>query len=120
MEAVQTFARDTLDESDAMAVLCVLSHGLWNYVYGYDGKRVRMRDLIDCFSDGYCKQMKEKPKFVLMQTCQSGMWYDFYKNTCFVSVVTINHEVMSVYQILFLNIINSRCRTIRGKNQKAN
>ena len=74
MEAVQTFTRDTLTESDDMAVLCVLSHGLWNYVYGYDGKTVAMRDLIDCFSDGYCKQMKGKPKFVLMQTCQSGMY----------------------------------------------
>ena len=73
MQAVQTFARDTLDESDDMAVLCVLSHGLWNYVYGYDGKRVAMRDLIDCFSDGYCEKMKGKPKFVLIQTCQSGM-----------------------------------------------
>ena len=44
-------------------------------MYGYDGKRVAMRDLINCFSDGYCKQMKGKPKFVLMQTCQSGMYH---------------------------------------------
>ena len=74
MEAVQTFARDILKESDDMAVLCVLSHGLWNYVFGYDGNRVAMRDLMDCFSDGYCKQMKGKPKFALMQMCQLGRW----------------------------------------------
>ena len=67
------FARDRLKKSDDMSVLCVLSHGLRNYVYGYDGKRVAMRDLIDCFSDEYCTQMKGKPKFVLMKTCQSGM-----------------------------------------------
>ena len=69
MKAVQIFAKDTLKKSDGMAVLCVLSHGLWNHVYGYDGNRVAMRDLIDCFSDEYCTQMKGKPKFVLMQTC---------------------------------------------------
>ena len=72
MKAVQEFARDTLMKSDDMAVLCVLSRGLWNHVYGYDGKLVAMRDLIDCFSDESCEQMKGKPKFVLMQTSQIG------------------------------------------------
>ena len=81
MKAVQEFAKNTLKESDDMAVLCVLSHGEWNQVYGYDGKLVAMRDLIDCFSDEYCKQMKGKPKFVLMQTCQIGrlLWNNKFK-----------------------------------------
>ena len=72
LKEVQTFARDTLDDSDDMAVLCVLSHGEWNHVYGYDRKTVAIKDLVDCFGDENCEHMKGKPKFVLMQMCQSG------------------------------------------------
>ena len=56
-----------------MAVLCILSHGLHNYVFGSDGKLISIQDIVDRFSDANCPALVDKPKLILMQTCQSGI-----------------------------------------------
>ena len=62
----------SLDTSDQMAVLCILSHGSLGYVYGSDGNQVAITTLTGYLDDNNCAQMCGKPKFIVIQACQGG------------------------------------------------
>ena len=67
--AVEKFA-NSLDKSDQMAVLCILSHGGKGFVYGSDGKKVKVDQFINHLDNKACKAMIGRPKLILIQACQ--------------------------------------------------
>ena len=88
--ATQSFV-DQLEERDQMAVLCILTHGDMNYLYGSDGERVAVTTLLDHLSNQRCPAMAGKPKLVLIQACRNGescvhllfsMYREFHTGIC--------------------------------------
>ena len=61
-----------LTDTDQMAVLCVLSHGTRDCVYGSDGRVVSRYTLRDCLNNGNCTAMLGKPKILIIQACLTG------------------------------------------------
>ena len=66
--AVKRFS-DLLTKTDRCAVLCILSHGGDGFVYGIDGKQVKINCLLSHLDNKNCKQMMNKPKIVIVQAC---------------------------------------------------
>ena len=62
----------SLRATDDMAVLCVLSHGCDQHVFGADRKLVRENDIVDILNNVKCKAMADKPKILIIQACQTG------------------------------------------------
>ena len=73
LAAVTEFAA-MLDGSDQMAVLCILSHGVEGCVFGCDGKVVSQRSITSRLNNVNCSSMINKPKALIIQACQVGMY----------------------------------------------
>ena len=54
-----------------MAVLCILSHGKEETVFGHDGKEVPVKDLFKSLETDH---MTGKPKLIIVQACQGGIY----------------------------------------------
>ena len=71
MDSVKKFAK-FLKEDDQMAVLCILSHGGMNNIYGTDGKTIKLDTISDMLNNRNCPLMIGKPKLIIIQACQGG------------------------------------------------
>jgi hypothetical protein len=60
-----------LDHSKYNAlIVCILSHGYENFVYGVDDQSVAVRYLTMFFRSSKCKTLANKPKIFFIQACQ--------------------------------------------------
>ena len=60
-----------LDHSKYNAlIVCILSHGEENVVYGVDDQPVEVRYLTMFFRSSKCKSLANKPKLFFIQACQ--------------------------------------------------
>lgn len=53
-------------------VVCVLTHGSYNGLYGVDGKSIPVTQLIQLFSGVVCPSLGGKPKIFIMQACRGS------------------------------------------------
>ena len=67
-----------LEEKDDIAVLCLLSHGSRDQIYGCDGKTVKIADITGALNNINCRIMAGKPKIIINQACQGGMYVSLY------------------------------------------
>ncbi|KAF4087045.1 hypothetical protein AMELA_G00091070 [Ameiurus melas] len=51
-------------------VCCVLTHGCEGGVYGVDGERVLLKELIEKLDGNSCPSLQQKPKLFFIQACQ--------------------------------------------------
>ena len=51
-------------------VCCILSHGYLDFVYGIDGKPVRIAEAANLFKGSYCPTLIGKPKLFFIQACR--------------------------------------------------
>ena len=58
---------------DQCAVLCLLTHGVEDYIYGSDGRTLYLQRLLSSLDNIHCIQMANKPKVVVIQSCQGGI-----------------------------------------------
>ncbi|KAL7881858.1 hypothetical protein AOLI_G00087070 [Acnodon oligacanthus] len=58
-------------QADCVAC-CVLTHGYEGGVYGVDGKKVALRELVDPLYGHQCYALSEKPKLFFIQACQGS------------------------------------------------
>ena len=83
-----------LDHSKYNAlIVCILSHGYENFVYGVDDQEVAVRYLTMFFRSSKCKTLANKPKIFFIQACQGQekqtgkiyyhciFWYIGYSST---------------------------------------
>ena len=59
-------------ESVHMAVVCILSHGSKQSVYGYDGKPIKIDKLLKRLDNQDCPGLRNKPKLILIQACRGS------------------------------------------------
>ena len=82
-EVVRDFSRESMlrvlenlgirDHKQADCVACcVLTHGYEGGVYGVDGKKVALRELMDPLNGHQCYSLSEKPKLFFIQACQGS------------------------------------------------
>ncbi|KAJ8350280.1 hypothetical protein SKAU_G00254100 [Synaphobranchus kaupii] len=65
--ALQRFSH--MDHGDCF-VCCTLSHGTEQDVYGRDGKRVPIQDILSPFNGANCPSLANKPKVFFIQACR--------------------------------------------------
>ncbi|XP_036422962.1 caspase-8 isoform X2 [Colossoma macropomum] len=58
-------------QADCVAC-CVLTHGYEGGVYGVDGKKVALRELMDPLYGHQCFSLSDKPKLFFIQACQGS------------------------------------------------
>ena len=71
-----TAERAKNDESKVF-VLCILSHGEIGAVIGTDGQLVQIKDLETLFDGLRCKKLVGRPKLLLIQACQGGLFFRY-------------------------------------------
>ena len=71
MDAVKKFAK-SLRDGDQMAILCIMSHGSVNKIFGSDGKRISLDAISAQLNNHNCPVMIGKPKLIIIQACQGG------------------------------------------------
>jgi len=69
------FAERTQNSDSKVFVLCILSHGERESVYGSDGVLVKVEELETAFDGKHCKQLIGRPKLFLIQACQGGLLF---------------------------------------------
>ncbi|XP_060786042.1 caspase-8-like isoform X2 [Neoarius graeffei] len=53
-------------------VCCVLTHGFGGGLYGVDGGKVFLKELMERLNGHHCPSLKEKPKLFFIQACQGS------------------------------------------------
>lgn len=62
---------NSMDHSNYDCFMCVvLTHGKMGVVLGRDGKEVKITDMTEKFSSGFCPTLRGKPKIFFIQACQ--------------------------------------------------
>ena len=101
-----------LTEEDQLAVLCILSHGGDQTIYGTDGKSITVMELLKSFDNFNCVQMAGKPKIAIVQACQGGSYlhiivyiriiYQYYccTRTLYACVVICTLNYNFIYKVL--------------------
>ena len=53
--------------------VALMSHGDEGHIYGFEGKKVSVNELIVYFSDQNCPNLKDKPKLFIIQACRNNV-----------------------------------------------
>ena len=53
-------------------VVCILTHGIENYVYGSNGRYISIKDITGTFQANRCPNLAGKPKPFFIQACQGS------------------------------------------------
>ncbi|XP_071145023.1 caspase-2-like [Mytilus edulis] len=51
-------------------VVCLLSHGEEGYIFGTDGRKIFLDNIMSLFENGHCKDLRGKPKIFIIQACR--------------------------------------------------
>ena len=92
-----------MEKSDQMAVVCILSHGGNGFVYGSDGREVKVEDIAKHLDNKNCTAMAGKPKLVVVQACQACK----YKTI---------HWPLLIYW--YTNLYNVHCHSIKTRRSQ--
>lgn len=72
-QVAEEFAKKDHSEFDAF-IFIIMSHGGdKDVIYGVDGRKVQIEDLMCEFKIGRCPTLKKKPKLFFIQTCRGGL-----------------------------------------------
>ncbi|XP_066542001.1 caspase-8 isoform X2 [Hoplias malabaricus] len=69
LSAMKTLGRYNHAQADCV-VCCVLSHGFEGGVFGVDGEKVVLRELMEPLTGDQCPALNAKPKLFFIQACQ--------------------------------------------------
>ncbi|XP_071447524.1 caspase-8 [Hetaerina americana] len=72
VEAARQTATNEVKEEHSSVVLCVLSHGQKDVVYGCNSIPVEMTELVEIFCGSKCPALIGKPKIFIFQACQGS------------------------------------------------
>ncbi|KAK7794602.1 hypothetical protein R5R35_003610 [Gryllus longicercus] len=70
LQAIQESATNLVKQEHSCFVLCILSHGRKNAVYGVNSIAVEMQDIEKFLHGKYCPKLLDKPKIIIVQSCQ--------------------------------------------------
>ncbi|XP_048200929.1 caspase-8 [Perognathus longimembris pacificus] len=73
-KALQFYQNADHGEKDCF-ICCILSHGDRGIVYGTDGKKANIYDLISYFTSSNCPSLVGKPKIFFIQACQGQSYH---------------------------------------------
>ena len=71
--SVKAFAA-SLQTTDQCAVLVILSHGKEGFVFGSDGNKIFISQILEHLNNVNCPKMEGKPKIIIIQACQGGKY----------------------------------------------
>lgn len=69
MKAVTELCRQDHTQADCV-VCCVLTHGYEGGLFGVDGERVSIKELLEQLDGHHCLSLIQKPKLFFLQACQ--------------------------------------------------
>ena len=81
-------------------VVCILSHGEEGYIFGTDGRKILLDNVLSLFDNSHCKHLIGKPKIFIIQACRGGM---NILPVCFSDFSILESLCLSVHSSFYLS-----------------